>query len=468
VTGFSPAFARWRTGIAVTVAAGVSAAVNVPSAVESSFWQDEVGSARVITTPGLFSMLHRVVDTENHPPGFYFLAWLLDRAGTPVVWDRTLSVVAAMALSGMVVAYARGLMPLSAAFLAGLLTALGWQFWRHGWELRPYSVFALACLFFVFALERAADHSSRGRLALLALAVAAGSMLHYYFLLTLAAGVIWIGLGDRRRGRLLSAVAIGLVPLIVWLPALHQQLVRGGYRTGGFSARSALDTYGALFARGDVSLVLALVMLGLVLFGSARLWRASEQGRLCALCAVLPVAAASLAWLLGLDIYITKNLIGAAPFAAVAIAKAFTALPRPMAIAATAAAAAITIVGWTRTNGPIVPDYDRVASALVREGWREQDPILVFGPPYQLLHPLDWYLPGSRLELASLSKRPCARVFVIGVGGRGRALTAGQSQRRVRHIVIARVPYRRDLANDVRRRSGRVLATRAASCARVA
>jgi hypothetical protein len=390
--------------------------VNVPRAVEYSFWQDEVGAARVITRSSPLSMLRGVVGTENHPPGLYSFGWLLDSIGVPVVWHRALSVLAAMALSGLVVLYARRLLPLWAAALAGLGTALGWQFWRHGWELRPYSLLALMCLLYVLALEWAAEQPTRRRLALLAAAVAVGSMTHYFFLFTLGAGVIWVYLRKRQLRPLLLAIAAGLVPLVVWLPAFYKQLTSDRFRTPDFSLSSALETYGALFVRGNVNGVLALLVLGLVLFGALRLWRTSAAGRLCALCAVVPVAAASLVWLVGPDIYIVKNLIGAAPFAAVAIAAALT---------ATAAAAVLIVVAYVDKRAPIIPDYDLVAAALVREGWQEQDPILVFGPPYQLVHPLDWYLPGERLEVAGWSGADCTSVYVVSVGGRGRALIDG-------------------------------------------
>jgi hypothetical protein len=461
---------RLQTALVAGAAAALSAAVNVPRAMDFAFWQDEVGSARVITVSGPISMLRAVVGSENHPPGFYSLGWALDRIGVPVLWDRTISVLAAMALSGLVVVYARRMMPLWGAALAGLVTALGWQFWRHGWELRPYSLFALTCLLFVLALERAAEGPTRRRLVLLAAAVAAGAMTHYFFVFTLLGGLLWAYLERGRHDlrRLFLTVAVGLLPLVVWLPAFYKQFRSGGFQTNpDFSLRSSLETYGSLLVRGHVNLLLALAVLALVVLGAVRLWRASPRGRLCALGAVVPVAACSVIWLAGPDIYTAKNLLGAAPFAAVTIAAALTALPRPLAIAATASAAALLVVGYAEKRGRIIPDYDRVAAVLVQEGWQESDPIVVFGPPYQLLHPLDWYLPGGRLEVATWSPRPCERVFVISVGGRGRALIAPVPIRHVRRIAIARVRYRPGLPREADDRGGRLLATRAARCARV-
>ncbi|HMI99815.1 MAG TPA: glycosyltransferase family 39 protein [Gaiellaceae bacterium] len=471
--GLSHISPRLQTALVALAAAALSAALNVPRAIETSFWQDEVGSARVITISSPFSMLRALVGTENHPPAFYSLGWILDRLGVPVVWDRAISVLAATAVSGLVVLYARRMMPLWGAALAGLVTALGWQFWRHGWELRPYSLFALACLLFVLALERAAEQPIRGRLALLAAAVAVGVMTHYFFVLSLCGGVVWVYLGRARLDlrRMLLAIGVGLVPLVAWAPAFYKQFEGGAFQTNpDFSLRSALETYGALLVRGHVNLLLALLVLALVLIGALRLWHLSESGRLCALCAVVPVALASLVWLAGPDIYTVKNLLGAAPFAAVAIAAALAALPRPLAIAATALAAMLLVVGYVDRRGQIIPDYDRVAALLVQEGWNEHDPILVFGPPYQLAHPLDWYLPGSRLEVAAgwREGRACDRVFVISVGGHGRGLIAGVPTRNVRRIAIARIPYRPDLAAEAGLRGGRLLATRAVRCARIA
>ena len=256
------------------------------------------------------------------------------------------------------------------------------------------------------------------------------------------------------------------------MPAAYKQYHRVSEGpAGGFRPRAVIEAYAAVFYRsppsGPWGYVIGLLVLGAVLAGVVRLWRTSEAGRLCALCAVFPAAAASLVWLVGPEIFIPRNLIGAAPFAAVAIVAGLASLPRPIGAVAVAAAGALVIAGYVNTRGAIVPDYDRVAHALVDEGWRPQDPIVLFGPRYAYLHTLDWYLPGSqRLELASLSAT-CDRVYVVAVGGRGRVLTQGAPSRRVKRVVVARLSHRQGLAGDVRLGRGSVFATRSAKCARV-
>ena len=462
--------ARQRSAVVAAASAGLGAAVNVPRAFAYPFWQDEVGSARVIATPGPLAMARAVVRTENHPPGYYSLGWAFHRLGAPIVWSRAISVLAVVALSGIVVLYARRMLPLWAAAFTGLLVAFGWEFWRHGWELRPYSLFALCSLLFVLALEHAVEQPTRKRLGLLAAAVAAGSMTHYFFLLTLAGALVWLWVERPRQALrpVYVAIGIGLMPLVAWLPAFVKQLGSGGYRAyPGFALDSALETYAALFSRKDTSLVVGLLVLALVVFGSIRLWRGSSTGRLCALSCLLPVAATSLVWLAGPHVYVVKNFVGAAPFAAVALASALTALPRAAAVAAAAVAAALVVALYADSRGRIVPDYDLVAATLVQQGWTEQDPVLVFGDPYQFLHPLDWYLPGGRLEVATWNGRPCASVYVVSLGGRGQALLAGVPARRVKRIVVGRVRYRVTIPEAARRRNGHLLATRAVQCARV-
>ena len=198
------------TLVAAAACAALTAAVAGIRAVQYPFWQDEVATARVITTVGPIAMLRRIVNTELHPPALYAAGWLLNRLGAPPVWIRGISVLAAVALSAVVVVYARRFVPLWGAALVGLVSALGWLFVAHGWELRPYAVFALAAVLFALALQRVVDQPTRRRLALVIAVVAVGVMTHYFFVFTLAGGLIWLTLLHRRR--LMLAVGLGLVP----------------------------------------------------------------------------------------------------------------------------------------------------------------------------------------------------------------------------------------------------------------
>ena len=464
------------TAVVAGAVGAASLAVTVPRALTYPFWQDEVGAARIIEAPGLLDAVRAVVSSENHPPAYYAVGWGLHAAGAPIEAVRAVSVLATASLAIGVVLYARRILPVAAAGVAGLIIAIGWQFERHGWELRPYALFALAALVGVYALERATECPTLERCALLSSVVAVGSLVHYFFVFTLAAGVVWMFAspvpGGRRRT--LVAIAVGLVPLAIWIPAFVRQFGKERFGTlPGFSVRGVVNVYAELLERslprGVVGLVLALAILALVLVGVARLWRDPGRGRLCALATVVPVGLAAVVWLAGPHVFAARALIGVAPFTAIAIGAAVALAPGRAALATAAVAALLLVVGFARADARITPDYDHVANALVAEGWEPKDPIVLFGALYEYLHPLDWYLPGSEpLRVVELTSTRCDRLFIVAVGGQARALTAplGERARRVDAVVIGSLPWRDTLRADVEDRGGSVLGTLRSPCVR--
>jgi hypothetical protein len=465
--------ADWLVAAAL---AGVSLAVTVPRAWSYALWQDEVGAARLMIRHGLPSLLRGVAATENHPPGYYALGWGIHQVGVPVVWERAFSVAAIAVLAAAVYLAARHVLTVTSAALAGLVVAVAWSFERHGWELRPYALLALVSFAGVYALYAAAIEPSRRRLALLTVVVAIGGLLHDFFVFTMAAGLLWLLVSPvpRERKRLLAAVALGLIPLALWTPGFVEQLRHSHFATlPAFNLRGLVDLYAELLERsvpaGTAGLCLSLAALALVVLGAVRLWRDAGFGRLVALAAVVPVGIAAVIWSTGPHIFVPRALIGVAPFAAIALGASLAVSQRPVALAATALAAALLVYGFARADGRITPDYDRVAASLVAEGWQPQDPILLFGSLYDYLVPLDWYLPGAdRLEVAAPRANRCARVFVVAVGGRARSLTTRSSAPvRIRSVVVARLPWRAGLLRSVERRHGWVLGTRRSGCLRL-
>ena len=181
------------TDARIAVLLGLAAAsLRVPRAISTSFWQDEVASARILAEPTFTGMLHHVTRTESTPPLWYSVAWLVHRTGVSIHDVRFVSVAANGALVALVYLLARKLMPAGYATLAAVLVGVGAEFSAEGRWIRSYELFALLVVVFVLALLRAVARPSRGRLAALALACAAGSMTHYFFLFSLAAAVAWL------------------------------------------------------------------------------------------------------------------------------------------------------------------------------------------------------------------------------------------------------------------------------------
>lgn len=411
--------------IALVVAA-CSAAVTVNGALTYAFWQDEVASARIIDAPTPWAALDRIEHSESTPPAWYLLAWLGHRLGLSMAELRLLSAACVALTAALVVIYAARLLSSWSAGLAGLLVAFGWQFVFHGRELRAYALLGLCSMLFALLLERAARDPTPFRLAALTLCIGVGATTHYFFLFTLAAGGVWVAVPRRDPGvrlRLGAAAALGLVPLLLWSRAFATQY--GLHRfawIGPFRGGAVVDSVWLTFARGfppyaDARGVVPLLALAAVVSGSLVLLRRRGRGSLCASLALVPPLLAALAWLAGPRVFLARNLIGVAPFAAVAIAAAVASLPRAAAFAAGTLLVAASVAGvtWTERGTPV--RYDRVAAAVTAEGWTPASPIVVVAG-WPVRPPLAWYLPGHPrlVDVVALS-RTCRAIYVVAERG---------------------------------------------------
>lgn len=417
----SSRFAGRRLLVAVLcVLVVVTAAARLPSALGDPLWLDEVASARIVAEPTLPAVLHHVRRTESTPPLWYVLSWSVRRAGSPwlsITSLRLLSVLLSCALTVATVLYAKRQLSLACAALAGVV-ALGPDLVAHGSELRAYTLLALLCVCFALGLESAVRRPTRLRLGALGVTVAAGCLTHYFFLLTLLAGLAWLVRKRKQAGSRSAAVAAGagLLPLVAWAPAFHHQYEHKLYAfTGPFSLRDVLYLYarligvftshGAVDAAGRVA-VLLLAPAGVVL-------AARRGAELAVLCTVVPVGAAALIWAIGPRVFVTRNFLGVPPFVAICIAAVIASLPRRLG--AGAAVVAVGFVAWTYVHVQVDwgrASYDRIAAALVSEGWKESDPVIQFGPaPQGLTAPVGWYLPAHPVPVKC--SRTSGTAFVL-------------------------------------------------------
>jgi hypothetical protein len=398
----------WQVAAVSAGVIAVSVAVRLPEALSRPLWQDEVASARVIAQPSLRAVVDQVSRHESTPPGWYVMAWAIHQAGVGMEDLRLFSVVVSSIVAGLVVIYAQRFLSLAASTFAGALTALGWQFVAHGRELRAYALYSLLSLAFAMALGDARDKPTRWRLVALASVVALGLVTHHFFGFVLLAGLAWVWLtptGRSARRRTTLACILGVLPLIALLPLLVEQFRLQHFDwIGGFSVTKTIYVYGtfldysgALYADASRPFGLReiawLGVTALVVAGAAWLARQSSQARLSAFLATGPVALAATAWLAGLDLFNTRNLLGVGPFAAVAIAAIVFALPfaRVLALALTVAAVTGTIAA-----PPLGHRGDHAAKALVDLGWASDDPIvLIGGLNYGFRSAMAWYLPNQ-------------------------------------------------------------------------
>jgi hypothetical protein len=188
---------------------------------------------------------------------------------------------------------------------------------------------------------------------------------------------------------------------------------------GAFQLRTVIAVPARLFtsayANTSGGIVLSMAGLLLVAGGAARLGRASAAGRLVAVLALGPLAEAAAVWAGGVRIFAQRNLIGVAPFVAIAAVAGLAAVPRRAALALGAAAATFLLVPFTPLSGAQgTPPYDAMARELVAEGWTPSQPVAVFGDFFPYRSPLEWYLPHRPvLDASRLGSRVCKTLFVV-------------------------------------------------------
>jgi uncharacterized membrane protein len=414
------------TWLTAGAAACLAFGVRLDGALHYAFWQDEVTSARIMLEHTPVGVLHHVARTESTPPLFYVVGWLVHRVDVPVQDVRIVSALAGALLAAATVLLARRIAPLWASALAGLAVALGYEFVFHGRELRAYELHALLTVALAFAALSFVDRPGRRTAIVLALVTAAGALTNYFFLLSVAAVLLWAwtrqALRPVRR-RFTVAIGAGLIPFAAWTPVLAFQYRHHRFSfIGPFRLHDVVTSYWSLFARVEprtsvLHTAVPLLVAAAVLAGCIALARRSDAGRLCALLAVMPVLVAALVWLAGPRIFDTRNLVGAGPFAAIAVAALLTLLPRPAGLAAACAGAALIVFGFVEGERQTPIAYDHIARMLVSEGWQASDPIIVRGNFYAFRSPLEWYLPQQTALTLGLPRGvPCKRVFVISHG----------------------------------------------------
>ena len=396
--------------------------MRVPGVFTQALSQDEVASARILREPSFGAMLARVVRTESTPPLWYTLAWLVHRVGVPLTDVRLLSVLAGSGFAAAVVAAGRYLLPDGAAFLSGLLVAVGNEFVLHGHELRAYELLAFLSALFLWLLMREAKAPSRANAIGLGLVVAAGGLTHYFFAPVALAALVWVLLDPAARAcrrAVVIAIGGGGAAAAAWAPVMLVQYHRDRFWwIGPFDLRQVVAAPLRLFtlawADTPPGLVFSLVSIALLAVGCRALIRRGPTGRLVVALGVGPLAIAAALWAAGVHVFALRNMIELGPpVALVGGALVARVAERAGVVAATAVAGILLVLPFGAAASS-VPPFGGIARTLVAEGWRPSDPLAVFGNFFVYRAPLEWYLPGSpRLDAARPEARACRTVFVV-------------------------------------------------------
>jgi hypothetical protein len=435
-----------RLRVAALALATAAACLRLPLALSSSFWQDEVASARVIQQPTLGSMVHQVVRTESTPPLWYALAWTLHRAGISIHDVRLLSVfLDGLVVAGVVVLAGR-MLPLPLAVAAGAVAAVAAQLSAHGRELRAYELLAVLALALAACLVEAVRMPTVPGLFLLAVTIAGGLLTHYFFAFSVAAAILWVAVEPAARAarrRVLAAIAAGCALAAPWSPWFLVQYRADRYSwIGAFSGHGVLATPLRILDPQLASPATDWLLIGWFALAAVVAARTSARARLCAFLALVPIALAALTWLVGVRVYATRNLIGTAPFLVVLLVVPLIRLHPTRRVAAAAALVTLLAVTYAANQmRPAVP-YKGLAAALVADGWRQTSDVAVVGGAHALKSPLEWYLPGGpRLVRRPPPLRRELQVFAV-LGAHSPARSAIHGAIHVGGWLVGRLPAR--------------------------
>lgn len=368
----------------------------------NALFGDELSTYFVVRGHGLQRMVWIIRSEQEQTPPLYFVtAWLAAKLGGGVETLRLPSLLAGLAAIPVVHALGVRTVGRRAGLVAAALVALSPFLIFYSTEARSYSLLMTLGLVSTYALVRALESGRVRWWGLYAAASSAVMYTHYTGAFLLAGQAVWALASHRRAWRpLMIANAAAALAFLPWLPGYREDAASPATKVIGI-----IHPFGLHNLIGDVSHValglpfvhlgllpgpvgIALTVLGLVLAAAGILW---ARGRLrpprpvvllvtCAL--VVPIGAA-IASIVGPSVYLSRNLITAAPYLAL-LAGTLVSAPRPplrapataLLIAGSAIAGALTL---ERANQR--PDYNAVVD-YVRATGRAGDPVAEIQYPF--------------------------------------------------------------------------------------
>ena len=354
----------------------LAAALRFPNLGLQSLWADEAFTADIAAAP-LRDLLERVADTESTPPLHYALTWAWTRVAgdsewalraLPALWG-TLTVPAIYAAARAQFDSERA--GVLAAALAATSPILVW----YSQEARAYALLVLLCTIAFWAL-------ARDRRGVWALAAAAALATHYFAVFVVVPQALWLLWRRRTVWPLLVPGAAGaaLLPLLVHQSETVARPWADRFSVADQVAATAQELLvGRLWTWVIQRPGLAVIAL-LWIAALAGLWRARERRALLPLgLAALAIGVPLLVSLVGPNYLAPRNVLGAWPLIAIAVA-AGAALQRRgvlLVAAACAVSAAIVAAGWfeprlQRDDWRSLLDPDPAPALLVLDGFNHQ------------------------------------------------------------------------------------------------
>jgi mannosyltransferase len=371
---------------------------------DDALYGDELSTYFVVHGHSLSRMMAIIhSDQEQTPPLYFVLAWLSAKLGGGAQTLRLPSMVGGLAAIPLVYALGARTVGRLAGLLAAALVALSPFLIFYSTEARSYAVLMFLALASTYALVCALQTGRRRWWALYAVASCAAMYTHYTGLFVLVAQALWALWAHREAWRALlianGAAAVGYIP---WLGGYSQDANSPGARVieaiHPFGAGTAARDFGHLALGAPFvglralpgAWALALIGAGLAIAAAVVVARGgrrpSPQLALVIVAAAAVPLGAGAASIIGPSVYLSRNLITAAPFLAL-VAGALLSAPRGLvrAVAASLVVGGCAVgAAMTLDAGNQRPDYNALADYVQRTG-RPGDPVaevsVVFAGP---------------------------------------------------------------------------------------
>lgn len=242
--------------ILLLIATALGAGLRAYSVADEYLWFDEIVSTIISTQPTIADVVEMAAQLDTHPPGYYLLLHLWQRAfGSSDAAVRSLSVVLGTAavpaiflvgrqlfgaVTGLVAAFTMAAMPTSVLFSQ---------------EARSYTLLTLAIIlmwYFAIRISRRRDRAATVGFAATALVL---PWIHYWGAVALAAAVLTalaLAAGDRRQRahllQMMPGIALATIGFVPWISViLNHQLAAS--ETGWFPERAQLISIVGVFGR---------------------------------------------------------------------------------------------------------------------------------------------------------------------------------------------------------------------------
>ncbi len=300
----------------------LAAAVRLSTLGLQSLWFDEAFTPVHVFSSSLSATLSHVGHTENTPPLWYLLEWIVIQiAGNGAVALRSLSALAGIATVPLVWGIGNQLSGRRAAILAAAMTATSPLFVWYSQEARAYALFTFFCALAIWCCVHAERTPSRRWMAAFALSSSLALLSHYFAVFLIVPMALWL---MRRRERAFAALCAAAVIVAVGGALVPLVLTQGGHGAqwiGHWALASRIEAVPQYYLTGyngaalghGIELLVALPLLAGVFLGVWQVLDAAEShAALMALglaaCGVLvPLVMA----VLGADYFAPRNLIGA-------------------------------------------------------------------------------------------------------------------------------------------------------------